>query len=164
MLLEKMFCRWKLLKATTILLGVLYILLLLCFKKETYIYWSSYSILNGGGWHQSIVNIQRTITGFAGSFFLIGMVRIFYKYGDKFLEKLLCYLGKNTLQLYIISTLPFFIQSVKYFGDGRVNYLLSIVSFIIVLCVSIVIIETLKKNRYTNFIFFGQKLNNSKNY
>lgn len=141
----------------TLITGVLYIVLYLCFKKETYIYWSYYSII-GKGWHQLVVDVQRTLTGAFGSLFIIGFLRITYEHYHQMTARVLSYLGRNTLQLYVISMLPFFYVWERSFSDGSINYLLSFLSFIVVMVVSILIIELIKRNQYTNYLFFGNTL------
>lgn len=140
-----------------LLFGFLYFLLYLFFEKETYLYWSYYSII-GKGWHQLIVDVQRTVTGICGSLFVICTLKLTSGYFHNVFVKFLSYLGRNTLQLYIISMLPFFIDIEKSFSDGNVNYVLSLVSFVVVMIVSITIIELIKCNKYTNLIFFGNAL------
>ena len=141
----------------TIITGALYIVLYLIFDKETYIYWSGYSIV-GKGWHQLGVDIQRTITGICGSLFVICLLRMTFGYYHTLFIKFLLYLGQNTLQLYVISMFPVFIKTVGYFSDGKVNYVLTFVSFFVIVAVSTAIIELIKCNKYTNLIFFGKSL------
>lgn len=148
---------YKHVKAITIFSGLTYFGLLLFFTKETYIYWSDYTVLNGGGWHQSLVNIQRTITGFSGVFFVMGIVKLIYPYCYSYWRTVFDYLGKNTLQLYVISTLPVFIRVEVHFSNGRVNYFLAFLTTVFVAISSMAIIEVLKRINITNVLFFGQK-------
>lgn len=145
------------LKAITICSGLTYFRLLLFFTKETYIYWSDYTVLNGGGWHQALVNIHRTITGFSGVFFVMGIVRLIYPYCHLYFRIIFEKLGKNTLQLYVISTLPVFIRAEVHFSNGRVNYFLAFLTTVFVTISSMAIIEVLKRINITNVLFFGQK-------
>lgn len=141
----------------TLFFGIIYVVLFLFFKKETYKYWSLYSVW-GEGWHQLFVDIQRSVTGISGSFFVIGLIRLSYTHFHPLISKALSYLGKNTLQLYVISMLPFFISWETCFSDGTVYYGLALVSAVVVTSVSVVLVELLKKNKITNYLFFGQSM------
>lgn len=158
---DSLFNRKALLITTTLISGLAYFVALLFLNKETYIYWSQYTVLYGGGMYQALVNIQRTVTGFLGSFFIVGLIRITYVYYFGWVKTALSYLGQNTLQLYVISTLPISRIEAK-FGNGDVNYFLAFISFVAVLAGSIAIIEILKRFEITNFLFFGHKLKSSK--
>ena len=104
-----------------------------------------------------IPNIQRTITGFSGTFFLIGLLRLTYSSVHNYVQICLSYLGRYTLQLYVISTLPVFNFTVRHFGSGQVDYLLAICASIIVVIVSLVIIKILSSFQILNLLCFGQK-------
>lgn len=139
----------------TIISGSLYFVLCMMMRRDTFIYWSHYSVLEEG-LHQLLIDIQRTLNGFCGSFFIMGALKLIYGALHSIVADILTYMGRNTLQLYMISTFPVFFIIEIHYAQGHVNYLLSIGSFILVTLLSIGVIEILKKNYLTNFFFFGQ--------
>lgn len=157
-IIDKVFNDRNLLVELTVVFGLVYLFLLLFFEKETYIYWSQYTVLNGGGWMQATRNIQRTITGLCGSLFIVGFVRFCCDYVGQRTRNVLSYLGRNTLELYIISTFPALIKIVSYASVDGVNYLLVFTVFIGVLLTSLGIVYLLKLSRITNFLFFGKPI------
>lgn len=84
--------------------------LLLFYNKESYIYTSKFSLLNRGGYKQSLhifgVDAFRFIIGFAGCFFIISITLLLWNkinHDKNCLTNTLVILGRNSLPLYIIS-------------------------------------------------------------
>lgn len=138
--------------------GILYFGLLFLIKKEVYIYWSTYTVLYGSGFHQVLLNLQRLLTGFSGTLFVLGLIRVTYKHYFRAIQRFLSYLGRNTLQLYVISTFFIFQKIESFFASESINSLTVIIAFVSITIISIAIVSFLKRFSITNFLFFGEKL------
>ena len=70
----------------------------------------------------------------------------------------LIYLGKNTLGIYIISSIihPFILPLITK-NLSNINYLFILLESIIILVISITSIELIKKNKYTKKYLLGEK-------
>lgn len=143
---------------TTVISTLLYLVLLLFFNRETYIYDSHFTFLDGGGWRQILINCQRTITGLCGSFMFLGLIRLCNRHACTPIKCALQYLGKNTLQIYVISLWPIFSRLELMFSNNDINYLLAFLSFIVCIVTTIIIVELLKAVPVTDFLFFGAKM------
>ncbi len=79
------------------------------------------------------------------------------KINDNIKDKLI-YLGKNTLGIYIISSLiqPNLLPKITE-NLSNINYLYTIIQSIIVLLITIIIIEIIKKNKILNKYLLGDK-------
>ncbi len=136
---------------------LLFVILLLFYNTNTYIYTTGYSII--GKNHQIIYDIHRLLIGYCGVY---STIWILLKLKNKninipsFIRKGFLYLGKNTKQLYIVTSLPIFLNILGRFATGEVNYFKSLIATIVITIVSMPIIELIKKINWANLIVFGQ--------
>lgn len=136
---------------------VLFIILLIFYNRNTYIYITGYCII--GKQNQLLYDTHRLIIGCLGVYSIIWLFYMHKNTGLKvplLIRKGFLYLGRNTKQLYIITSLPIFINILSRFATGEVNYLKSIIATIVVTLVSILVIELIKKIKLANLIIFGQ--------
>lgn len=136
---------------------ILFFILLLFYNKNTYIYTTGYCII--GKQNQLYYDMHRLLIGFCGIYTILwSLLKIKdYKLNThSFIRDGVLYLGKNTKQLYIITTSTIFINILNLFATGEVNYLKSLIATIIIIIVSILIIEFIKRFKILNLIIFGQ--------
>lgn len=141
---------------TLIINTIILILLLIPMNKETYIYTTGMNIINN--YKQILIDLYRFLIGLIGSTEVLLLTNKFTnKINNKLKDKLL-YLGKNTLGIYIISSIihPFILPLITKKLDN-INYLLMILESIIILVISITAIELIKKNKYTKKYLLGEK-------
>ena len=141
---------------TLIINTILFILLLIPFSKEYYIYTSGINII--GNYKQIFIDLYRYILGLSGSIEILLLVNLITnKLNDKVKNKLL-YLGKNTLGIYIISSIihPFILPNITK-NISNINYLFIFIETIIILIISILIIELIKKNKFLSKYLLGEK-------
>ena len=141
---------------TLIVNSILFILLLLFMNKNTYIYTSGMNILSN--YKQLIIDLYRFLLGLIGSTEVLLLINILQnKLNDNIKNKLI-YLGKNTLGIYIISSIihPFILPLITK-NLSNINYLFILLESIIILVISITAIELIKKNKYTNKFLLGEK-------
>lgn len=141
-----------------------FIILLLLYNRNTYIYITGYSII--GKNNQLLYDLHRLLIGYCG---IYSIIWFFLKLKSinlnipSLIRKGFLYLGRNTKQLYIITSLPVFINILRRFATGEVNYMKSLISTIVITLVSILIIELIKRIYWANLIVFGQKNNHKPN-
>ena len=153
-LLEKI--NKSIINKTLIINTYLFIMLLIPFSKDIYIYTTGINIINN--YSQLFNDLYRYLIGFVGS---IEILLIIYKLTPFIKENIkdkLLYLGKNTLGIYIISSiihpyiLPMFTNNLS-----NINYLFICIETIIILVISITAIELIKINKYTSKYLLGEK-------
>ena len=153
-LLEKL--NTSIINKTLIINTYLFVLLLIPFSKDNYIYTTGINIINN--YSQLINDLYRYLIGFIGSIeILLVLHKITPHIKENIKEKLL-YLGKNTLGIYIISSiihpyiLPMFTNNLS-----NINYLFICIETIIILVITITTIELIKKNKLLSKYLLGEK-------
>ena len=141
---------------TLIVNSILFILLLLFMNKHTYIYTSGMNILSN--YKQLIIDLYRFLLGLIGSTEVLLLINILQNKLNDNIKNRLIYLGKNTLGIYIISSIihPFILPLITK-NLSNINYLFILLESIIILVISITAIELIKKNKYTNKFLLGEK-------
>lgn len=99
--LEKI--NFKLLLGGAGLCGCLWIALLCLWEYDSYIYISGFTILDKG-LQQVWIDLYRTIIGGIGSVFIIALVYGVYRLNCKYIARVLAYVGKETMAIYIVSS------------------------------------------------------------
>ena len=135
---------------------IIFILLLIPFTKEDYIYLTGMNII--GNYKQLFIDLYRYLIGLSGSIEILLLMKITLpKINDNIKDKLI-YLGKNTLGIYIISSLiqPNLLPKLTE-NLSNINYLYTIIQSIIILVITIVIIEIIKKSKILNKYLLGDK-------
>lgn len=141
---------------TLIINSIIFILLLIFFSKEDYIYLSGINII--GNYKQILIDLYRYLIGLIGSIEILLLVKyLIPKLNDKIKDKL-TYLGKNTLGIYIVSSIihPYLLPIITK-GISNINYIFIIIESIIIILISILVIELIKKNKILNKYLLGDK-------
>lgn len=128
--------------------------ILLCFYNyNSYIYTSGCYILKGNVVNQLLINLYRTIIGLIGSVSVVLILKIIEKKGEL---KLLPYIGKYSLGIYLISDIIFLnIFPLFNFYIPNINYFLIFMETLFVIVLSILISKLIQKNKLLNKLFFG---------
>ena len=141
---------------TLIINTIIFILLLIPFSTNDYIYVSGINII--GNYKQLFIDLYRYLLGLLGSIELLLLIKLLLpKIKDNLKDKLL-YLGKNTLGVYIISSIihPYLLPIITK-DLANINYLFIFIESIIILIISIIIIELIKKNKFLSKYLLGEK-------
>lgn len=141
---------------TLIINTIIFILLLIPFSTNDYIYVSGINII--GNYKQLFIDLYRYLLGLLGSIELLLLIKLLLpKIKDNLKDKLL-YLGKNTLGIYIISSIihPYLLPIITK-DLANINYLFVFIESIIILIISIIIIELIKKNKFLSKYLLGEK-------
>ena len=141
---------------TLIINTIIFILLLIPFSTNDYIYISGINII--GNYKQLFIDLYRYLLGLLGSIELLLLIKLLLpKIKDNLKDKLL-YLGKNTLGIYIISSIihPYLLPIITK-SLANINYLFIFIESIIILIISIIIIELIKKNKFLSKYLLGEK-------
>lgn len=143
---------------------VCWILLLPFFSKEAYIYTTGLSIVGKNSWiRQIIIDVFRYAIGFCGTIAVVYCVQLTYTNifirtnGAHLLGDLLVYLGKRTLQIYILSTYIYdrLMPVVTY--SFSLNYIVAIIESIIVCVVCLLLSAIIQKSRFLSKLLIGER-------
>lgn len=136
---------------------IIFVLTLLLFNHDTYIYTSHYTLLGNNIIKQFYNDMLRFVSGLFGSVSMLYFIYVCYKYCDKgFIRKIMLYTGKNTLGIYIISGYFYTnILSVVTASFTGLNYLCMIIETIIIWLLSLLINYLLQQTKITNELFLG---------
>lgn len=146
-------------KPVFIISAVIYLLLLIGFKDNYYVYTSGmYLPFNGGLKEQLFIIYYRYLIGFAGIITVMGILELLYSLGHNYL---FIHLGKYTMEIYIIHI--FFLNYLARWNAGNYihmnewiyNLLFSPLASILLTLICMLIIKLLHKNRYAKGILFG---------
>lgn len=99
-LLSKVYERLPL---SVLLWGLIFIILFLPYRREAFIYVSGYRITKNIWYKQLIIDIYRTVIGFAGSIFFILLFKLLTKSLPKYQFPLFSHMGRYSLGIYLIS-------------------------------------------------------------
>lgn len=141
---------------------ITFITMLLFFGKK-----SPFSILNKITHYIDVftyIRCYRLITGLSGSVFFISLFCwLFNRKIENKIYDTICYFGQNTLGIYIFQFvyLEILLNGLIYFDNTNIfvfNFIIvPLISFaILLLCIAT--IEIIKKNKYSAFLFLGEKL------
>lgn len=145
-------------KAFVLCCAIGFIIMLCFYNRDSYIYISRYTLLNKNIIQQIYNNIYRLSIGMIGSISIIFTVYVLEKKLSTEVKKLFSYVGKNTLGIYVISDLLFSEILLKVTSKlNGVNYLCVLFEAIIILILSILANNILKKNKVINNMFLGGK-------
>lgn len=144
---------------------ITFIVMLLFFSKN-----SELSLLNSlhielkGAIFKLYTRLYKLITGLSGSVFFISLFCwLFNRKIENKIYDTICYFGQNTLGIYIFQFvyLEILLNGLIYFDNTNIfvfNFIIvPLISFaILLLCIAT--IEIIKKNKYSAFLFLGEKL------
>lgn len=141
---------------------ILFNILILFYNRDAYIYGNGFSIININSqkiainFYQLAIGLYRIIMGLVGSLLTLSLVKaVMGKLHSKIL-KALSYLGQNTLGIYIIQSffmelaIPYICHDLK-----NINYLICILITILIIGISLLLIQIIKKNSLANRLILG---------
>lgn len=138
---------------------ILYLLLLVFYKTETYVYMSGSCIINEGiiSLDQLLINIYRTITGIVGSISFTSTIFVIHKHTTRFsnLWNVFSKFGNITLGIYCFQTYFWFYYAGQIRQICESLFLNNILSFLLSLVSSTSLSILLSKNKITNLLFLG---------
>lgn len=136
---------------------ITFVVLLLFYSTESYIYISGHSLIGKQNWpHQLLVDVYRIIVGLFGSAFFWGLFTIISPYIKGKVSKVFGWIGANTIGIYIINhficvyVLP---QIVKEYNG--INYGLAMLETLLTLAVCFIIIFLIKKVKILDKLLLG---------
>lgn len=141
---------------TLIINTIIFFLLLIPYSREHYIYLSGIYIL--ADYKQLIIDLYRYLIGIIGCIEILLLVyKLLPKINDKVKDNLL-YIGKNTLGIYIISTIiqPYIFPIINK-GLTTINYFIVMIESFIALVISLIIVKLLKKSKILSKYLLGEK-------
>ena len=143
-------------------IGIIFVLLVCFFERESYIYVSKHSILGKDIVSQLSINLYRYATGLIGSIFTLSLLIKIYNFCDKkklFNENnIILTIGKNTMGIYIISDIinKFVLNNITN-SIARPNYFIIGIESVLVILVSMLFIKLIQRNRISNKFLLGAK-------
>lgn len=150
----------KWLKRIFLLDSVVFGILLLRYSYNSYIYTTHTYLFGASGWKNQIgIDLYRWIIGFAGSLFVILVCYFSEKRLYICVKNTLIDLGKNTLGIYIVSTLiNMYGYKIVYKIAGKYfspNVIIWIIETVLVLILCLVVCRMIKKSRILSIMFLG---------
>ena len=137
---------------------ILYLVLLLFYRRESYIYNSPYCIIQDNPLAYLVNDLYRMCIGFVGSVSIILIVKLIYSKTneDIAVNKCLTYIGKNSLGIYSVSTYLFsYLIPAVTRSLSELNYIIvCVISCVVIVC-SLMVTELLKKVKLLNVLFLG---------
>ncbi len=135
---------------------VIFAYLLPLYNYDTYIYTSGYSLIGRDASVQLYNDFLRFAIGLVGSVAIMYIVYPIVKILPDRINRMIAYIGKNTLGLYIVSSvINVEILAKVTAGFTELNYFYVIIESVIILCASLIINGLLKRFTFTNRLFLG---------
>lgn len=143
-------------KILLVLIGI-YVVMFFRFGYDSYIYTSGYCILGKEDvWKQVVINIYRLAIGCIGSFIIIGSIDVFYSLIDKKIIKIIAYLGRNSMGIYVFSGAIFNYALPKLTSNfGGINYITQLVESAMVICFSLLFSLVIRRHKILQQLFLG---------
>lgn len=140
-------------------LPVFYIFLFLFYRRDSFIYTSGYTILNKDTpLLQLGIDIYRLFIGLTGSILVLMILFQMEKYITGRVRNALMYIGKNTLGIYIISSLLFsYVLPKVTCNFTGLNYLYTIIETCLVIAICLICIKLINVSRLLNRLLFGSR-------
>lgn len=138
--------------------GIIYVILLSLYNRDTYIYTSGYALIRYGIFNQKqlVIDIHRFVIGFTGVICIIYFMKRLFDETNNFLWKGIGIIGKESLGIYILSEYIFtYLVSRILSGLNGVNYGIVLLESVVILLVSYFATKVLKKNGAVRAILFG---------
>ncbi|MEG0408684.1 MAG: acyltransferase family protein [Bacilli bacterium] len=137
--------------------GLIFIILLIFFNRDSYIYTSGFYILKESNYlFQLAIDTYRFIIGLFGSIFIISSVKLVWNKLPKFIISSLSYIGKYSLGIYILSGYIFIyllpLITAQNIGLDYVNVCLHSV---VIMTISLVMSIIITKIPLLNKLLFG---------
>ena len=130
---------------------IFYLVLLLAFNNNCYIYTTGMSIINNP--KQIIIDLYRFTIGLLGCISIIGFIRMLKIKSIN--NKYVISISKNTLGIYTISCILFRYLGLITNSLKSINYLYLLIEVIVIISLTMLIIDLLKKNKILSRLFLG---------
>ena len=135
-------------------LCISFIIMLFLYNKNSFIYTSGYRIYKYSfSFQQLLTDIFRFAIGLVGSLFFIILLKKIYHFLPSKIIKLLSYIGRNTIGIYIITS--FINQFLLKININGVNYVLVFIESILLIIICLLSIALIKKVKFLNKILLG---------
>lgn len=131
--------------------AVMFVGLIMFYNTSAYIYTTGYSILEKGRvFKQTVIDVYRFVIGLVGSIAAVYLTYYLQKY-------LTCFqsFGKNSLEIYTISTILFTQWLTNYTRTIPFNYLFVFIESLGILTFCFIVSFVLNKNKIVRGVFFG---------
>jgi hypothetical protein len=135
---------------------IIFIVLLLFYSQDSYIYNTGITIWNKNIVNQLLLDFYRWIIGFFGSISVLIVIKILLKWiKTKRLWLPIASIGQNTLGIYIFSNYLFTYVVLRITQKLEPNYLIAVLETLIVLIMSYFFTRLIGKNRITRRLLLG---------
>lgn len=153
-ILERLGKEWK--KILVAISGVAWICLLYFYNQECYIYISGVSVLGKNILNQIGIDLYRTLIGVVGSIFIIGMIYVIYSVNMQSVNRMLAYIGKNTVAVYIVSSYINSLILMRFTAAlENYNYIYNLFQTVMILLVCLTFSYICKKIPLFNTLLLG---------
>lgn len=148
---------------STIILTGLWGFLMICYKKECFIYTSGYCIIKDGVINSSqvCIDLYRMVLGMIGSAsFMMLLWLILNKYALlklNFVVRVLSLLGTNSMAIYILTDRFLHGMLRKITDRIQPSYWFNIIETILMIIVACIVTELIRKSRILNKILLGDR-------
>ena len=138
-----------------------YLTLIQFFSKETFIYTTKISILNRGGdtFRQINIDMYRYIIGFigVGAVLLLLMDLCRHIRENSVIEKVLCYIGRNSMGIYIIDSIlvQYLLHRICKRFNGF-NILCILIESVLIIIIALGCSEIIRRCRILSLFLFGE--------
>lgn len=143
-------------KEKSFTLGILFLICIVFYNKDSYVYTSGQCILNGI--YYLLLDIYRFVTGLIGSAFVLCFIYLFYQHFN--FSYVFQKLGKNSMELYCFQDLIiswFLIYILPLIPNSNdFNIFTTFLSFLLIVSFSIISTAITKKHKYLNFLLFAK--------
>lgn len=148
--------------------SILYLTLLAFYNKDSYVYISGQCINRLNGIQFFVLDIYRFVTGITGCVFILVVIYWYYNscrrnliISSNIVMKFFTVLGNYSIGIYCFQDLLFniYIRSIMPLinDSASLNYMSTTITLFTVLILSITLTFLLRKNKYTNIIFLGDR-------
>lgn len=137
--------------------GCLFLILLMVYNKDCYIYTTGHSILCDNPIRQLTIDCYRTIIGAVGSLFCLLLVDIgVRRFSTNFICKGIAFIGRKSIGVYILSAyiFTFILPEITKSVQG-INYLLVLLETIVIVLICLVVTVLIQKSYWLSLLFFG---------
>lgn len=140
-----------------------YFVLLALYNRDSFIYTTGHTILKNGSisLKQLSIDLYRIIIGLCGSIIAIFTIMAIYPSFTSSIKWIASYLGRNTLGIYIIQGFIVVYMSSRLTAISGFSVLRAFLECIVVLFISILVLESIKKSKLLSMVFLGTRSKSS---
>lgn len=135
---------------------IIWMFMIRFYDYKSYIYTSGYTLLNKNATEQLAIDLYRFIIGLVGSIVVLYLIELLTRILRGRIEKALIFIGKNSMGIYLISGYIFsYILTRLTTSITDVNYALVLMEGILILLVSLLLTQVIRKFELANYMFLG---------